>query len=449
MSRASDPSGVTSTDTLTGIVIRPGDPGYEEHRAVFNAMIDRRPALILRCGEPADVARGIRYARAHDLALSVRGGGHNVAGTAACDGGLMLDLSPMRAVHVDPAARLARTGAGALLGDLDRATALHGLATPVGVMSGTGVAGLTLGGGLGWLAGKHGLACDNLVDAEVVTADGEIVDGVEEDLLWGLRGGGGNLAVVTTFVQRLHPVRTVVAGGFGYPWAAAREVLAAHDGIVADAPDELTTAVSLSRGPDGRPSLSITVCWSGPVDAAEEALRPLRALRPIDEAIAEALFVEWQRAPDDDFPRGRLHYWKSGYLRHRTEAAIDTLVRLAEDLPPGTSGLGLQSLRGAAARVAPDATAFPHRAAQDDFLILSQWSDPAATDRHVAWTRSAFAAMEPHLETAVYVNNLGEEGPDRVRAAYGANHTRLAALKRRWDPDNLLRLNQNISPAQE
>jgi FAD/FMN-containing dehydrogenase len=447
MSLLPQPGGMTSTDALTGTVVRPGDPGYDEHRAVFNAMIDRRPALILRCAGPSDVAGGIRYAREHDLALSVRGGGHNVAGTAVCDGGLMLDLSPMRTVEVDPVARVARTSAGALLGDLDRATAVHGLATPVGVMSGTGVAGLTLGGGLGWLAGKYGLACDNLLDAEVVTTDGEVISGVDPDLLWGLRGGGGNLAVVTTFVQRLHPVRTVVAGGLGFPWAAAREVLAAHAEIVAATPDELATAVSLARGADGRPSLGIAVCWCGPTAGAEAALRPLRALGPIGDAVGELPFVDWQCAPDAGYPRGRLHYWKSGYLRHRTDAAIDTLVTLAEDLPPGDSGLGLQSLRGAAARVPADATAFPHRTAQDDFLILSQWSDAAATDRQIAWTRAAFAAMEPHLEPAVYVNNLGEEGPDRTRAAYGANHARLAELKRRWDPDNVLRLNQNVPPA--
>jgi FAD/FMN-containing dehydrogenase len=438
---------MTSTDLLTGTVVRPGDADYDQRRAVFNAMIDRRPAMILRCASPEDVARGIRYARAQDLALSVRGGGHNVAGSAVCDGGLTLDLSPMRSVTVDPVARLARTRAGALLGDLDRATAVHGLATPTGVMSGTGVAGLTLGGGLGWLAGKYGLACDNLVDAEVVTADGEVLSSVGPDLLWGLRGGGGNLAVVTTLVQRLHPVRTVVAGGFGYQWAAARDVLAAHEQIVTAAPDELATAVSLARGADGQPSLGIAVCWCGPAVQADAALRPLRALGPLTEAVGEMPFVDWQCAPDAGYPRGRLHYWKSGYLRRRTAAAIDTLVALAEDLPPGDSGIGLQSLRGAAARVAPDATAFPHRAPQDDFLILSQWSDPDATDRHISWTRTAFAAMEPHLERAVYVNNLGEEGPDRVRAAYGVNHARLAELKRRWDPDNVLRLNQNVAPA--
>ncbi|GAA4710455.1 FAD-binding oxidoreductase [Pseudonocardia yuanmonensis] len=437
---------MTRTDALTGTVLWPGDAGYDRARTVFNGMIDRRPAAIVRCREPGDVARGVLHAREHGLALSVRGGGHNVAGTAVCEGGLMLDLSPMRSVEVDPAARRARARGGALLGDLDGATRAFGLATPLGVMSGTGIAGLTLGGGLGWLAGKYGLSCDNLIDAEMVTADGTVFEGVDDDLLWGLRGGGGNFGVVTTFTYRLHPVDTVTAGALGFPWEAAGEVLRAHDDLVAGAPDELATAVSLARGPSGRPVLTIALCWCGAPEAAGPVLRPLRRLRPDLDTVAEQPFADWQRVPDAGYPPGRRHYWRSAYLRHLTDAAIGTLLQVAEAMPPGDSGIGLQGLRGAAARVAPRATAFPHRAPQYDFLVLAQWPDPADTPRNIAWARAASEAMRPHLEAGVYVNNLGSEGPDRVRAAYGDNHARLVGLKRRLDPDNVFRANQNVVP---
>jgi FAD binding domain/Berberine and berberine like len=439
------------TIDLTGDVLRPDDPGYDAARAVFNGMIDRRPLAMLRCHDAGDVARGIGYARRHDLALSVRGGGHNVAGNATCDGGLMLDLSPLRELHVDPDRRTARAGAGLLLGDLDRATQRHGLATPLGVMSGTGIAGLTLGGGLGWLAGRHGLACDNLIGAELVTADGELLQvGPEShpELLWGLRGGGGNFGVVTAFGYRLHRVGPVLAGGLVFPWAAAGDALRFHDEFVATAPDELTTAVSLSRDPAGAPVLAIGLCWCGSPEEGERVLRPLRTFSPpSQDSIAVLPFVDWQSAPDAGFPPGQQHYWKSGYLRRLTDAAVDTLLQLAPQLPSAASGIGLQGLRGAASRVPPEATAFPHRAAQYDFLILGQWADRRDNERNIAWVRTAFEAMRPHLEDAVYVNNLGAEGADRIRAAYGANYQRLADLKRSYDPENLFRLNQNVAPA--
>jgi FAD/FMN-containing dehydrogenase len=444
---------VTTQPTLDvpGDVLRPGDAGYDSARAVFNAMIDRRPLAVVRCHDAADVARGIAFARDHDLVLSVRGGGHNVAGSAVCDGGIMLDLSPMTGVRVDPERRLAQAGAGLLLGDLDRATQRHGLATPLGVMSRTGIAGLTLGGGLGWLNGRYGLACDNLVAAEVVTADGEVLRvGPEEhtDLLWGLRGGGGNFGVVTSFGYRLHPVGPVLAGGLSFPWDAAGDVLRFHDEFMAAAPDELTTAVSLALGPSGAPMLSLGVCWCGSPDEGERVLRPLRAFgRPALDAITVMPYVALQSAPDAGFPLGMQHYWKSGYLRHLTDEAIGTLLEIVRGMPPGVSGIGLQALRGAAARVPVAATAFPHRADQYDFLILAQWADPEESARTIAWARESFAAMAPHLEDAVYVNNLGVEGPDRVRSAYGPNRGRLAELKQVYDPANVFRLNQNIAPA--
>lgn len=432
-------------------VIRPDDPGYDDARAVFNAMIDRRPLAIVRCRDALDVAAGIRYARDHDLVLSVRGGGHGVAGNAVCDGGIMLDLSAMKDVTVDPARRTAHAGPGLLLGELDAATQRFGLATPLGVMSDTGIAGLTLGGGLGWLNAGYGLACDNLIGARVVTADGDIVDvGPDEhpDLLWGLRGGGGNLAVVTSFVYRLHPVSSVLAGALTHPWAAAREVLRHHHVFMASAPDELTSAVSLGLDAAGAPAVSIVVCWTGDPAEGERVLRPLRSFGPpIGDSIGLLPFLDWQRAADPAFPRGRLHYWKSGFLRHLTDAALDALLALPPTTPTPAVGIGLQGLRGAAARVPVEATAFPHRAEQYDLLILAQWSDPARTDEQVGWTRAAFDAVRPHLEDAVYVNNLGAEGSERVRSAYGPNHARLAALKLAYDPANVFRLNQNVPPA--
>ncbi len=432
-------------------VLHPEDPGYDDARSVFNAMIDRRPLVIVRCRRTDDVVRGLALARERDLVVSVRGGGHNVAGNAVCDGGVMLDLSPMRTVRVDAAAGTAVADPGCLLGDLDRATQEHGLATPTGVMSGTGLAGLTLGGGLGWLGGRFGLACDNLVAAEVVTAGGDVLRASADDrpdLLWGLRGGGGNLGVVTAFTYALHPVGPVLAGGLVHPWSAAREVLRFHDTFVATGPDELATAVSLFRDPQAGPLVSIGLCWSGDPADGERVLAPLRGFgRPLADTVAVLPFADWQRAPDASYPRGRLHYWKSGYLRDLTDEAIDALLSLVPDMPSTTSGIGLQGLRGAASRVPPDATAFPHRMPQYDLLILGQWDDPAASERNVAWSRRAFAAVRPHLADAVYVNNLGAEGPDRVRAAYGPNHARLAALKATYDPDNVLRLNQNVPPS--
>ena len=440
---------VAATD-IAACLIDPDDPAYDDARAVFNAMIDRRPLAIVRCRNALDVAAGIRYAREHDLVLSVRGGGHGVAGHAVCDGGVMLDLSGMKDVTVDPAQRIAHAGPGLLLGELDAATQRHELATPLGVISGTGIAGLTLGGGLGWLNARYGLACDNLIGAEVVTADGDILQvGPDEhpDLLWGLRGGGGNLAVVTRFIYRLHPVSSVLAGALTHPWAAARDVLRFHHEYMASAPDELTSDVSLGLDPAGAPAVTILVCWSGDPAEGERVLRPLRSFGPpLDDSIGVLPYLDWQQAPDPRFPRGRLHYWKSGFLRHLTDAALDTLLAIPPTTPTPATGIGLQGLRGAAARVPVDATAFPHRAEQYDLLILAQWSEPGRTDEHVGWARTAFDALRPHLEDAVYVNNLGTEGPERVRSAYGPNHARLAALKRTYDPANVFRLNQNIPP---
>jgi FAD/FMN-containing dehydrogenase len=387
----------------------------------------------------------------------VRGGGHGVAGAATCDGGLLLDLGSLKGVRVDPARRTAVAQPGLTLAELDAATQAAGLATPLGVVSVTGIAGLTLGGGLGWLNGVHGLACDNLLAAEVVTADGrrvtaaEAPGGGDADLLWGLRGGGGNLGVVTALTYRLHPVGAVLAGAIVYPPAAAAAALRHYHAFASDpgaCPDDLSTSASLWRGDDGRPALGVTVCWRGPIEAGERVLRPLRAFGPpLEDTVRPVAYLDLQRSKDGAFPAGRRHYWKSGYLTGLRDGAVDVLLRFVAETPSPDTGIGLQQLHGAAARVDPGATAFPHRSPRHDLLILSQWAESADDARNVAWTRACFAALTPFLERGVYVNNLGEEGDARVRDAYGANYDRLAALKARYDPTNLFRRNHNVPPA--
>jgi hypothetical protein len=407
---------------LRGEVICPGDRGYDTARTVFNGMIDRRPLAVIRPADASEVVRCITLARRHDLRLSVRGGGHNVAGKAVCDGAVMLDLSAMKALRVDPETRRVRAGPG-----------------------------LTLGGGLGWLNGRYGLACDNLISAEVATADGRLLRASaqeNEDLFWSIRGGGGNFGVVTSFEYQLHPVDLVLAGGLSYPLAMAPRVLRFYDDFAKTAPDELSTAASLGLTPAGEPTVSIAVCYSGPIAEGEQLLRPLRRFQsPVDDGIQPMPYAMLQSTRDEGFPSGRRHYWKSGWLRELTDGAIETLMRFLPQIPSCASGVGLQQLHGAASRVAPSATAFPHRAEQYDFLIGSQWSDAAESDRNLQWTRALFEAMRPHLEESVYVNNLGDEGPGRVQAAYGGNYPRMAALKRTYDPDNLFRANHNIDPS--
>jgi FAD/FMN-containing dehydrogenase len=437
---------------LRGQVIYPDDHGYDVARTVFNGLIDRRPVVVIQSVDASDVVRCIEFTRRHDLPLAVRGGGHGVAGHAVWDGTIMLDLSRMKAVQVEPEARTARAEPGLTLGEFDRATQAFGLATTLGVVSVTGIAGLTLGGGLGWLNGRYGLACDNLISADVVTADGQLLTAStqqNEDLFWGIRGGGGNFGVVTSFGYQLHPVDVVLAGALSYPLDTATHVLRFYDDFVKAAPDELSTAVSLALTPTGEPAVSIVVCYCGPTEEGEQVLHPLRTFHsPVDDSIQPMPYTALQSARDQGFPSGRLHYWKSGWLRDLTDDAIETLMQFTPQMPSSASGVGLQQMHGAASRIAPSATAFPHRAEQYDFLILSQWSDATDSDRNIEWTNALFQAMQPHLEKSVYVNNLGDEGPGRVKTAYGQNYPRLAALKRTIDPANLFRANQNIDPSQ-
>jgi FAD/FMN-containing dehydrogenase len=416
---------------------------------VFNAMIDRHPALIVRCQCADDVNRGVVFARSHELPLAVKAGGHGVAGNAVCDGGLVLDLSPMKAIVVDPAQRLAVVQPGVTLGDLDAETHGFGLATPTGVMSGTGLSGLALGGGLGWLSGQHGLTCDNLVAAEVVTADGErLMAGAEShpDLFWGLRGGSGNFGVVTAFTFRLHRVERVRAGAVVYDNAAARDALRLYRELAAECADHQTANASLSLTEDGELQASIVLCQLGDEALPPAWIRTMHALRPATAGLEPMAYRDWQRVPDAGFPAGHQHYWRSGHVTTLRDELIDVLLESVVRMPSRSSGVGLQQLHGAAGRTDPGATAYAHRGDRFDLLILSQWPDPADLQRNVAWTRDLFDAIEPWLDPTVYVNNLGDEGEERVRQAYGPNYERLVEVKTTYDPTNLFAHNHNIKP---
>jgi FAD/FMN-containing dehydrogenase len=434
---------------LSGQILLPGVDEYERVRRVFNAMIDRCPAVIIRCQTAEDVVEGLRFAHAQALPVAVKGGGHGVAGRAVCDAGVMLDLSAMKLVVVDPVARVVTAGPGVTLGDLDRATQSLGLATPTGVVSVTGLSGLALGGGLGWLNGKHGLTCDNLLAADVVTATGDrIVAGVDEnpELLWGLRGGGGNFGVVTSFTLRLHPVQQVLAGVLAYPASKARAAIVAYREFAREAPDGLSTALSLSRPGGGELTASIAVCFADAFENAAGLLARLRGLGPDVDSIEPMPYLALQAAADEGFPPGQHHYWKSGFINAIDDELIDVLLDFVAQMPSPASGVGLQQLHGVAGRVDPTATAFAHRGDRYDCLILSQWPDPSESEQNIAWTAELFDALGPFFGAGVYVNNLSEDDDQRVRQAYGANYDRLAALKTKYDPTNVFRHNHNIKP---
>lgn len=448
------------TRSLAGGVLTAETPGYDQARAIWNAMIDRRPALIARCATAEDVARTVRFARAHDLLVAVRGGGHNIAGNAVCDGGLLIDLSGMRAVQVDTAKRTARAEGGVTLGDFDAATQAHGLATPLGINSTTGIAGLTLGGGFGWLSRTLGLTIDNLLSAEVVTATGDRVTASARDnadLFWALRGGGGNFGIVTSFEFRLHPVGPeVLAGLIVHPLAAARDVLRYYRDFVAGAPDELAVWFVLRKAPPlpflppewhGREILALAACWNGERAAGEKALAPLRAFGDkIADVIGPAPYTAWQQVLDPLLVPGQRNYWKSHEFIELSDGLIEVFLDFAARLPDPQTEMAFAQLGGAIQRVARDATAYSHR--EPNFLINvhGRWGEPAKDAACIAWARELFAACAPFSTGAVYVNFMtGDEG-DRVRAAYGANYERLARLKQKYDPTNFFRLNQNIRP---
>ena len=441
---------------IAGSVLSPSDPEYENARRIHNGLIDRRPALVARCHGTADVQAAVRFARERGLEIAVRGGGHNVAGNAVCDGGLMIDLSAMRGVHVDPRARRARAQGGATWGDYNRETQLHGLASTGGIVSTTGVGGLTLGGGLGWLMGKHGMAVDSLQAVELVTAAGEVVRAsVDEhpDLFWAVRGGGGNFGVATWFEYELYPVGPTVTGGLvAHPFAGARDVLRFYRDFTASLPDELTAFAGVLHAPDGSGTklAAIIVCHAGSLEAGAAAVAPVKRFgSPVMDVIGPMPYTAVNMLFDAGFSRGALNYWKSNFFAVLGDAAIDTMIERFAATPSPMSGLLLEHFHGAATRVGPTETAFPHRAVGYNFLTVGEWVDASATAANVAWAREAYAAMAPHFSAGWYGNylNADEVGEDSaVSAAFGPNWKRLREVKRRYDPDNVFHLNQNIKP---
>jgi FAD/FMN-containing dehydrogenase len=435
-----------------GNLLTPDSAAYESARKVWNGMIDRRPAAIARCSTVADVQSAIRFARESSLPLAIRGGGHSAAGLAMVDGGLVIDLSGMRDVVVDPARRTARAGGGATWGDFDRATAAYGLATTGGAISSTGIAGLTLGGGLGWLMRSCGMTCDNLIGADVVTADGQLLHASateNADLFWGLRGGGGNFGVVTTFEYRLHPVSTVLGGMLLYPLSRARDVLRLYRDVTRSAPDELTVFAAMMHSPDGVPVVALVICYNGPVADGERAIAAFRAFEtPIAGEVGPVPYTAIQSMLDAGFPSGLQVHWRSEFVTSIPDDLVEAAVSAFEKVPSPLSALMFEQFGGAVSRVGRDETAFDQRDSNYNFVIVSRWADPAQAAPNVAWARSTSEAAKPFTNGHVYVNYIGAgEGPDRVRAAFGADkYDRLVALKRKYDPTNLFRINQNISP---
>lgn len=440
---------------LAGPLLLAGDPGYDDARTVWNRMIDRRPALIARCTNTADVVTAIRFAREPNLLISVRGGGHNVTGHAVCERGLMIDLSSMKSVRVDPQRRIAHAEPGLNWKELDTATQQHGLATTGGIISSTGVAGLTLGGGHGWLMRKHGLTCDNVVSVEMVTADARVVRASADenpDLYFGIRGGGGNFGIVTSFEFRLHPVTTVLAGFFLYSRTRARDVIALFREQAAKAPDELTLGTLVTTWSDGEPVIAVPLCYCGAIEQGERLVQPFRALGSLKvDGVRPMTYGELQTMFDATNPPGAWYY-KTGYLDGDAvhgDGFVETLLEHGDfPSPSPLSRIYVEHLGGAVARVRPDETAFVHRHAPFDLIVIAGGFRPEETDKNMQWARATSSAMQPFMSGGTYVNYLGADaGVDAVRSAYGPAYERLVALKNRYDPDNVFRLNQNIKPS--
>jgi FAD/FMN-containing dehydrogenase len=441
---------------VAGEVILPADAAYDAARRVHNGLIDRKPALIVRCRGTADVQAAVRAAREHGLEMAVRGGGHNVAGNAVCDGGLVVDLSAMRGVHVDPRTRRARAQGGATWADYNRETQVHGLASTGGVVSTTGVAGLTLGGGLGWLMGRLGLAADNLRGVELVTASGDVVRASADenpDLFWAARGGGGNFGVATWLEFEVHPVGPAVTGGLvAHPLAAGRDVLRFFRDLTSSLPDELTVFAGLVHAPDGSGAklAAVAACHCGTLDAGGSSVEPIKRFGPPAlDAIGPMPYPAVNTLMDAGFPRGALNYWKSNFLSDLGDEVIATLVDRFAACPSPMCQIFLEHFHGAATRVAPTETAFPHRGVGYNLLVIGEWMDASQNAANIAWARDTYHALSPHFASGRYVNylNADEVGQTaELSTAFGPNATRLREVKRRYDPDNLFHLNHNIKP---
>lgn len=439
-------------ETFGGEVVRPADDGYDEARAVFNGLIDKRPALILRCRTTGDIVEALAVARESGLEIAVRGGGHNIAGRSTSDGGVVIDLSPMKQITIDPVARIARVAPGVTWGELNDAAAEHGLATTGGTISTTGVAGLTLGGGLGWLMGGYGLAADNLTAVEIVTAEGDVVHADadhEPDLFWAVRGGGGNFGIVSSFEFRLHPVATVVAGLVVHAFDAAADLLRLCREFTAGLPDEIGLMALLVHAPDGSgtPVAAVAVCHAGPSDQASSDLtRLLEHGSPLLTQVGPMPYPVVNTMLDDGFRPGNRYYWKSSFMPALSDEAIEVLVRRFAECPSPMSGIAIEYLHGAVTRIPVSATAVAHRDTSFNILIAGVWQDPAGDAANMTWARDTYAELEPFFVNRRYVNYLSEDDAE-VRSAYGPNYERLAALKHRYDPENLFRANHNILPA--
>jgi FAD/FMN-containing dehydrogenase len=440
------------TGTFSGTVLLPDDDGYDDARRVHNGLIDRRPALIARCQGAADIADAIGIARSSGLEVSVRGGGHNVAGRAVADGGVMIDLAPMKGIHVDPAARTVRAQGGVIWSELNREAHAHGLAVTGGAISSTGIAGYTLGGGLGWLMAKHGLGADNLIGVELVTADGETLNVDDEshpDLMWALRGGGGNFGVAASLVYRLHPLSTVTGGLIAHPIDAAPEMLRFYRDAVAGGSDDLTVFAGLVHAPDGsgHKLAAMVVFHTGSPDEAERDLAPFKTWgTPLVVEVGPMPYPVMNTLLDAAYPKGALNYWLSSFTTGLSDELIDAMAERFASVPSPMTVILLEHFHGAVTRIAPTDTAVPHRDEGWNLLLPSEWTDPAHTEANIAWTKDTYAALSEHFSGGRWLNYLGDDQDDAIRSAYGPNYDRLVEVKRRYDPDNVFHLNHNIVP---
>ena len=443
-----------------GDVLAPDSAGYDEVRQIWNAMIDRRPALIARARSSDDVVKAVNFARQHALIVSVRGGGHNIAGNAVCDGGLMIDLSLMKRVKVDAGARMAAVEPGCTLGDFDAAAQAHGLATPLGINSTTGVAGLTLGGGFGWLSRKYGMSVDNLLAVDMVMADGRRLRasaGENADLFWGVRGGGGNFGIVTSFEFRLHPVGTdVLSGLIVFPFAEAKSVLTQFARFTETMPDDLNVWMVTRKAPPlpflpaeahGKEMVALALCYAGDPAEGEKLIAPLRGFgKAYGEHIGVQPYVAWQQAFDPLLTKGARNYWKSHNFARLSGEAIDTIIEYAGKLPSPQCEIFIGTIGGQTTRVAPDAMAYSSRDAKYVMNVHGRWESAAEDERGIAWAREFFKKSEPFASPGAYINFLTQEEGDRVAFAYGPAFARLVGIKKKYDPTNFFRMNQNIKP---
>ena len=439
--------------SISGTVLQPGEDHYEVARRVHNGLIDKRPALIARCRGLADVSAAVDFARETGLEISIRGGGHNIAGRSVTDGGLMIDLAEMKGMYVDPEASTIRAQGGVIWSEFNRETAVHGLAVTGGAISTTGIAGLTLGGGLGWLMGIHGLAADNLLSVELVNADGTVLNVTAEsdpDLFWALRGGGGNFGVATSLEYRLHPLSEVVGGLVAHPFEAARDVLRFYREFTQSVPDELTVFGGLVYAP-GSSDLrlaALVVCHAGPAEQAQKDLAPLREFgQPLMVELGPMPYAVMNTLLDDGFPRGALNYWKSSFVESLDDELIDLAIERFETTPSPLNAMLFEHFHGAVTRVGVSDTAVPHREAGYNLVMPSVWLDAADTEANIAWTRATFDLFSPYFAERRWLNYFSDDdGTDAIRAAYGPNYDRLLELKRRYDPENAFHLNHNIDP---